>query len=157
MEDARLFVDNEDIQRCDNDLLMKTSSNIDDFSRKPVYDNLCANLDSLESSILLYKHYDSELFLALNCPATKLTVHQLMPHRVMLGDDQRDQRLFMTLVEFSDPQGWLVTEYAPTLPWNQLDANIGGTLGIWTGASVISLVHMLTPSHFAHSTKQSMF
>jgi len=43
---------------------------------------------------------------------------------------------------FSDPDGWLIREYAPTPGFFQLVANIGGSLGIWTGSSLVSLLHL---------------
>jgi len=55
-----------------------------------------------------------------------------------LGDRLSNQ-LFLL---FSPIDTWLVTEYVDSLPFWQLVANIGGTMGIWTGSSIVSLIHM---------------
>lgn len=40
------------------------------------------------------------------------------------------------------PSTWVVEEQLRSLPFIQFMSNIGGTLGIWTGSSFISLIHL---------------
>lgn len=50
---------------------------------------------------------------------------------------------FLVVLIFN-PKNWLIDYYDGSLSWSQFISNIGGSLGIWTGSSIISLVHILT-------------
>jgi len=47
---------------------------------------------------------------------------------------------------FAPLKTWLITEYVDSVPFWQLVANIGSTMGICTGSSIVSLIHMFVYS-----------
>jgi len=77
-----------------------------------------------------------------NCPEMRLEITRLTSVKNVLFDEH-GQQIFVVAVEFTSPDTWLMTEYVSSMPFFQLISNIGGTLGIWTGASIVSLIHAL--------------
>lgn len=52
-----------------------------------------------------------------------------------------------------NPSKWETEERVSTFSFFQLISNIGGTLGIWTGSSIVSLIHLVfTLSCWLHKT-----
>lgn len=48
-----------------------------------------------------------------------------------------------TLRLHADPSEWVTEERIRSLSFFQFISNIGGTLGIWTGSSIVSLIHLV--------------
>lgn len=42
------------------------------------------------------------------------------------------------------PKTWTINQKEKPLTWSHFVSNIGGSLGIWTGSSIISLIHIAT-------------
>uniref|UniRef100_A0A915I9L7 Uncharacterized protein n=1 Tax=Romanomermis culicivorax TaxID=13658 RepID=A0A915I9L7_ROMCU len=49
----------------------------------------------------------------------------------------------IVLINTTPYHTWSVLEYGPATQLHHVVASVGGTLGIWTGASIISLLHLL--------------
>jgi len=77
-----------------------------------------------------------------NCPEMRLEITRLTSVKNVLFDEH-GQQIFVVMVDFSRPDTWLMTEYVSSMPFFQLVSNIGDTLGIWAGASIVSLIHAL--------------
>jgi len=72
-----------------------------------------------------------------NCPALHLDIKS---NQVFVGKQRKSHQIF---VKFENPRSWLVTEYSRSLSFSQFVSNIGGTLGIWTGSSIVSSLHLV--------------
>uniref|UniRef100_A0A915KNM1 Uncharacterized protein n=1 Tax=Romanomermis culicivorax TaxID=13658 RepID=A0A915KNM1_ROMCU len=46
------------------------------------------------------------------------------------------------MLYYPDDKHWQVCEHKPLFVWHQTLSNLGGTLSIWTGASVLSFLHL---------------
>uniref|UniRef100_A0A915JNN4 Uncharacterized protein n=1 Tax=Romanomermis culicivorax TaxID=13658 RepID=A0A915JNN4_ROMCU len=49
------------------------------------------------------------------------------------------------MLYYPDDKHWQVCEHKPLFVWHQTLSNLGGTLSIWTGASVLFFLHLLEP------------
>jgi len=74
------------------------------------------------------------------CPLFQLDVSR---HLIYSVHSQQSHSIHNHAMLFSDPDLWIVHEYVTSLSASQYISNIGGSLGFWTGSSIVSILHLI--------------